>query len=226
MEEQEVNQSCENGRKNGEEGQEEDSVLQFMDSIDSYLCLMDSLSSALRQGWLELASARHSMGTSRVSSALFDLKQHSAATTTQVIPYGFECSAPEDPMVRQPHFTLSKWSSFNARKCSFGEVAADEEEFQKKLQNPQLRHRSPSQLPESQETHTVSKGSPLSADDEAKKERSKSLSVFGSLVSPKLRASQHSFETALEIVVEIANRRSLMLSAFAQVRQEMECNLE
>ena len=36
------------------------------------------------QGWLELATARHSMGTSRINSALLDLKTHSAATTLQV----------------------------------------------------------------------------------------------------------------------------------------------
>ncbi|EPS63369.1 hypothetical protein M569_11420, partial [Genlisea aurea] len=34
------------------------------------------------------------------------------------------------------------------------------------------------------------------------KERSKSLSMFGMLVSPKLRATQLSFENALETLVE------------------------
>lgn len=33
---------------------------------------------------MDLASARHSMGVTRVSSALFDLKSHSAATTVQL----------------------------------------------------------------------------------------------------------------------------------------------
>lgn len=36
------------------------------------------------QGWLELASARHSMGSSRICSSLFDLKHHSAATSVRV----------------------------------------------------------------------------------------------------------------------------------------------
>jgi hypothetical protein len=35
----------------------------------------------------------------------------------------------------------------------------------------------------------------LAADEEIKKERAKSLSVFGGLVSPKLRGAQQSFET-------------------------------
>lgn len=38
----------------------------------------------LLQGWLELASARQSMGSSRVSSALFNLKYHRAATLMEV----------------------------------------------------------------------------------------------------------------------------------------------
>jgi len=36
------------------------------------------------QGWLELASARYSMGTSRVNTSLLDLKFHSAATTFKI----------------------------------------------------------------------------------------------------------------------------------------------
>jgi hypothetical protein len=38
----------------------------------------------ISQGWLDLASARHSMGASRVSSTLFDHKEQSAATKLQV----------------------------------------------------------------------------------------------------------------------------------------------
>lgn len=40
--------------------------------------------SIVLQGWLELASARHSMGAARVSSTLFDLKSHHASTTLEV----------------------------------------------------------------------------------------------------------------------------------------------
>lgn len=36
------------------------------------------------QGWLELASARHSMGASRVNTVLLDHKFHPAATTLLV----------------------------------------------------------------------------------------------------------------------------------------------
>ncbi|KAM0886810.1 hypothetical protein ACQ4PT_029465 [Festuca glaucescens] len=75
-----------------------------MDSADGYLLLMDSLSSALRHGWLDLASARHSMGASRVSSALFDHKEQSAATKLQV-----DYPADLQPSESSPQFSLSKW---------------------------------------------------------------------------------------------------------------------
>ncbi|ESW08792.1 hypothetical protein PHAVU_009G075200 [Phaseolus vulgaris] len=51
------------------------------------------------------------------------------------------------------------------------------------------------------------------------KERSKSLSVFGVLISPKLRASQLSFERALETLVEIANMQSSLLYSFHQLQK-------
>ncbi|KAK6116792.1 hypothetical protein DH2020_049422 [Rehmannia glutinosa] len=77
--------SSKNGTESTNElGESDQHILNFLDSVDSYLILMDSLSSALRQGWLDLASARHSMGASRVNSALFDLKSHHASTILQV----------------------------------------------------------------------------------------------------------------------------------------------
>ncbi|KAL4579110.1 hypothetical protein LXL04_015245 [Taraxacum kok-saghyz] len=55
--------------------------------------------------------------------------------------------------------------------------------------------------------------SPLKTENHLQKERGKVLSMFGGMVSPKLRDSQLSFETALETLVEIANVRSSILEA-------------
>lgn len=154
-----------------------------MDSLDSYLSLVDSLSSTLRQGFFDFASARYSMGTSRVNSVLLDLKEHSAATHLEV--------AKGD----EPHFTLCKWTS---------DDAAD-----------------PMEMKEAEEDSSPS-GSSSSVDDQVQKERSKSLAVFGALVSPKLGAAQLSFETALEKLVEIANARASMLYAFERVREHID----
>ncbi|KAI5345202.1 hypothetical protein L3X38_013079 [Prunus dulcis] len=173
--------------------------LQFLDSIDGYLTLLDSLSWTLRQGWLQLASARHSMGESRVSSAVLDLKSHPASTFLEV-------TQQSNPGVGQiHHFTLHKWASSDNDN---GAPLMDT--------SPQIRQRKDKD------------GAPPPVKAEAdhqhqlQKERSKSLLMFGGLVSPKLRAAQLSFESALDALVEIANMRSLMLSTFHKVREEVE----
>ncbi|XP_059460685.1 uncharacterized protein LOC132189882 [Corylus avellana] len=194
---------------------EEDNVVQFLDSLDGYLTLIDSLSSTLRQGWMELASARHSMGASRINGALLDLKFHSAATSLQVT--GDEV----DYKLKQPHFALCKWASSKNGKCCSGEEEFMEDKLQMKSDSPQLRHRSP-QFSGTLEKSPAKNGAPLIVDDEVQKERSKSLSMFGTLVSPKLRAAQLSFETALETLIEIANMRSTMLSTSDQVQKDLE----
>ncbi|KAK9270597.1 hypothetical protein L1049_026179 [Liquidambar formosana] len=195
---------------------EDENVLQFLDSADTFLTLMDSLSSTLRQGWLELASARHSMGASRISSALFDLKLHSAATSLQVTQHDV------GSMVKRPHFTLHKWSFPDDETCCSEEAKFNEDKLQKNANSPQLRHRGTSQFSELLEKSPTSDGSSLKIDNQIQKERSKSLSMFGTLVSPKLRAAQLSFETALETLIVIANMRSSMISAFDQIQKEME----
>ncbi|KAK4855271.1 hypothetical protein QYF36_005601 [Acer negundo] len=191
----------------------EENLLQFLDSVDGYLTLLDSLSSTLRQGWLELASARHSMGASRISSVLLDLKIHSADTSVQVSQYDV------DSMEAQPTFVLRKWAYSDNGEHSSGEAKPRENKLQIVSDGLQLRNQSGSQL---SEKASATNGTPLTLDDEVQKKRSKSLSVFGALVSPRLRASQLSFETALETLVEIANMRSTLLSTFDRVHKELE----
>ncbi|XP_062164509.1 uncharacterized protein LOC133871148 isoform X2 [Alnus glutinosa] len=188
---------------------EEDNVVQFLDSLDGYVTLLDSLSSTIRQGWMELASARHSMGASRINGAFLDMKFHSAATTVQVTEHD-----------EQPHFALCKWASSKNGKCCSGEEEFGEDKLQMISDGPQLRHRS--QFSGTLGKTPAKNGTPLIVDDQVQKERSKSLSMFGTLVSPKLRAAQLSFETALETLVEIANMRSTMLSTYDQVRKDLE----
>ncbi|XWS26026.1 hypothetical protein CRYUN_Cryun27aG0118200 [Craigia yunnanensis] len=169
-------------QQQAEEVEENANVLQFMDSMDAYLTLIHSLSSTLRQGWLELASARHSMGASRVNTVLLDHKFHPAATSLLVT----QDEGKVDSM--QPHFTLCKWASSGNEKLSLGETQSSLDKLQ-----PQLRRRGGTQLSE-EKTSSENKAS-HEVDDQAQKERCKSLSVFGTLVSPKLRAAQLSFET-------------------------------
>ncbi|XVE69593.1 hypothetical protein DITRI_Ditri10aG0003000 [Diplodiscus trichospermus] len=200
----------ENEEKQQEEagGVEENvNVLQFMDSVDAYLTLIHSLSSTLRQGWLELAGARHSMGASRVNTVLLDHKFHPAATSLLVT----QDEGKVDSM--EPHFTLRKWASSDNEKLSSEEMQSSQDKLQSRL-----RRRGGTQFYE-EKTSSENKAS-HEVDDQVQKERLKSLSVFGTLVSPKLRAAQLSFETALETLVEIVNMRSAMLYAFDKVHKK------
>ncbi|XP_060193299.1 uncharacterized protein LOC132622666 isoform X2 [Lycium barbarum] len=192
-------------------------VLELMDSTDSYLLLMNSLSSSLRQGWLELASARHSMGASRINSALFDLKSHSAATTLQL---NHQDAGHESEKL---HISLCKWaaSSESPKSCSEEAKFGEDKPLQKKSDSPMVLNQDGS-LNSVQEEAAEASESPRTLEDQARKERLKSLSMFGMLVSPKLRAAQSSFETALETLVEVANKQADLLNAYDQVRAKME----
>lgn len=164
-------------------------TLNFLDSVDNYLILIESLTSTLRQGWLELSSARHSMGGSRVNTALLSLKHHSAPTTVE-LDYDNGRS-----LTKSPHLSLCKWASSEKKDSSIENKNIDNKD-------------SPQESNESEATV-----SPRKTENHLQKERGKVLSMFGGLVSPKLRASQLSFETALETLVEIANVRSSILEA-------------
>ncbi|CAH9092495.1 unnamed protein product [Cuscuta epithymum] len=185
---------------NREDGvSEKDSkVLQFLDSLDSYLILMDTLSSTLRQGNLELSSARLSMGVSRINSTLLDLKPHSATTVVDVILSG---GSKMDHMF----FKLCKWADSSGPESPSNESKSNKE----------------GSLHEAQGKKQEDSGSPCTLDDKAKRERLKSLSMFGMLVSPKLRAAQLSYETAVDTIVEIANMRMSLLQAYSEVAEEI-----
>ncbi|XP_062184958.1 uncharacterized protein LOC133888650 isoform X2 [Phragmites australis] len=199
----------------GEEGRardddDDEEILRFMDSVDGYLLLMDSLSSALRQGWLDLASARHSMGPSRVSSTLFDHKEQSAATKLQVVDH-----AGLKPLESEPLFALSKW-------CLQEESHSNNDVPVQASTKPKLRHRGSANTPDGnhgRDATTAESSTGADTSNHVQRARSKALSVFGALVSPKLRTAQISFETALELIVEVANSRSNMLASFSQIKE-------
>ncbi|KAL6652414.1 hypothetical protein ACP70R_011339 [Stipagrostis hirtigluma subsp. patula] len=222
------------------DGSDDEEILRFMDSVDGYLLLMDSLSSALRQGWLDLASARHSMGPSRVSSTLYDHKEQSAVTKLQVVDH-----ADLKPSESKPLFALSKW-------CFEEECHSSSDVPVQVSTKPELRHRGSATAPvdinherdaAAAESSTGAGTSSHCLEDfwlvlvviatelsglencflgfacQVRRARAKALSVFGALVSPKLRTAQISFETALELIVELANSRSNMLASFSQIKE-------
>ncbi|XP_072151841.1 uncharacterized protein [Setaria viridis] len=204
------------GEQGRPQGDGDDEILRFMDSVDGYLFLMDSLYFALRQGWLDLASARHSMGPSRVSSTLFDHKEQSAATKLQVVDHAGLKPSGNHISESKPHFALSKWCLKEECHSTYdvGEQASTE---------PKLRHRGSATTPEDgnpeSDATTADSATDAGTSNHVQRARSKALSVFGALVSPKLRTAQISFETALELIVELANSRSNMLASFSQLKE-------
>ncbi|KAK3205142.1 hypothetical protein Dsin_019188 [Dipteronia sinensis] len=117
------------------------------------------------------------MGASRISSVLLDLKIQSADTSVQVSQYDV------DSMEAQPTFVLRKWAYSDNGEHSSGEAKPREDKLQIVSDGLQLRNRSGSQL--SEEKASATNRTPLTLDDEVQKKRSKSLSVFGALVSPR-----------------------------------------
>ncbi|KAL8245632.1 hypothetical protein R6Q59_006848 [Mikania micrantha] len=196
---------------------EDDKTLFFLDSMDNYLILIETLSSSLRQGWLELASARHSMGASRVNTALLSLKNHSAATKVELDYDDYDSST-----IKSPHFSLCKWTSTDDKNSSLEKQNIEEgEQVKENLSSWECENQNSS--PESSKA-SEPMASPHKSENH--KERAKVLSMFGTLVSPKLRASQLSFETALETLVELSNVRSSILKAHDAILKDKKKTTE
>ncbi|PWA64103.1 hypothetical protein CTI12_AA348920 [Artemisia annua] len=249
----------------------EEETLIFLDSLDHYLVLIDSLSnSLLRQGWMELAGARYSMGASRVNTALLNLQPHSAATTgwlelagarylmggsrvntalLNLQPHSaattVDITHDQDGsiMTKSPKFNLCKWASPDNKDSSLEKENIEEDEQLKENISSQSdsgffvhkgnQESSPERSIESvtntsprESNGSEINASPRKIENPLQKERAKVLSMFGTLVSPKLRASQLTFETALETLVEIANARSSILKSYEALHRDMKSTKE
>ncbi|GKA30548.1 coiled-coil domain-containing protein 115 isoform X1 [Tanacetum coccineum] len=268
----------------------EEETLNFLDSLDQYLILIDSLSNTLlRQGWLELAGARYSMGASRVNTALLNLQPHSAPTTVDVVTHdddGYHmyksarCNVPTTgcwenlapmaswlcavrPLAKPTTAPTRVYSAateatqtmveYGLVKLYFRRIAAmiksqsfifmlvgnltDNKDSSLEKENieedEQLKENISSQRDSGKHTASLKRSngseinaSPRKIENPLQKERAKVLSMFGTLVSPKLRASQVTFETALETLVEIANARSRILKSYEALHRDMKSTKE
>ncbi|GLJ40124.1 hypothetical protein SUGI_0821980 [Cryptomeria japonica] len=209
-------------------------VIYLLDATEAYLKLHNSLSHTMRQGWLEIASARYSMGLSRISEALFSLKPCSAQTSISLdyrngLAATYEKSEAEEAeghisTSREKYptcFTLHKWEN---KKEVENEVDVG---FGQKRSASQLRHRPLSHSSDKSRGEVLTDNAGLESSSsstvtQVQKRKSEALSLFGTLVSPQLRLAQGSFETALETLVQLANARSTMLSFLDQISKEKE----
>ncbi|CAM6024103.1 unnamed protein product [Sphagnum balticum] len=204
-------------------------MIRWLDSVHQLLCLRDSLSQVLRQGWMEMAQARYAMGPARISQPLYSLKPYAASASVSV-KSSPSSGAPETAVdqedVFQPtsncavHFALQKQSSD-------GDDHTSNQPSKNTLKSRNMHHSSKSgeqaQLVPSdwsrEEDIAYKKlmGDTDDSDTDTELQpktstqalgSTKPLQWFGGLVSPHLRAAQSSFESALEIVVDIANAQS------------------
>lgn len=217
------------------EGSDDDrQLLCLLDALDHLLCCRESLAKSLTKGWMEIASARYSMGPSRIDQALFSLKPCSASTVVSV-------STPEDFVEVKSHVgedeqeshanCAFQYSLRSPPKSDLDNHSASREETATSIVFPQsnLRQRHNSGLEnkehvdddsEASVNHVLIKGRDMAQDGHRNsKHKSDVLAWFGTLVSPHLRAAQTSFAEALGTVVELAAAQSKILAACHQIKQ-------
>ncbi|GJV04101.1 coiled-coil domain-containing protein 115 [Tanacetum coccineum] len=149
-------------------------------------------------------------------------------------------------MTKSPKFNLCKWASTDNKDSSLEKENIEEDEQLKENISSQrdsgkhmfLVHKGNQESSPESSIESVSSASPRESngseinasprkiENPLQKERAKVLSMFGTLVSPKLRASQLTFETALETLVELANARSRILKSYEALHRDMKSTKE
>ncbi|KAI5073476.1 hypothetical protein GOP47_0011489 [Adiantum capillus-veneris] len=206
-----------------QEAHEDAQMLRLLDAMDHLLSCRDSLAKSLSQGWMEIASARYSMGPSRIDQALFSLKPCTASTLVSVsrtdelvIDKGHveEC---EQECISQQEFQFALQSPHKDNPGGYENAKSDV------LPQSQLRQRHPSGSANRQHTDNDFEDSNILGNDsdmaQSKSRGHDSLAWFGTLVSPHLRVAQSSFKEALETVVELATSQSTIQMAYRQIQE-------
>ncbi|MCO5580278.1 hypothetical protein L7F22_034144 [Adiantum nelumboides] len=213
-----------------QEAHEDAQVLRVLDAMDHLLLCRESLAKFLSQGWMEIASARYSMGPSRIDQALFSLKPCPASTLVSISRAddfvndeahdgeGEECISQQEI-----HFTLESPHKIKPRgDPTFGYESSKSDV----LSGSHLRQRHSSGSANMQHTgndldngQDLGNDGDLAQDMQNKLKESDPLAWFGTLVSPHLRAAQSSFKEALETIAELATTQSTILMAYQQTQE-------
>ncbi|BBN10789.1 coiled-coil domain-containing protein 115 [Marchantia polymorpha subsp. ruderalis] len=214
-------------------------VLQCLDSVHLLLERREILHQTLRQGWMELTSARYTMGPARISSPLFSLKPHAPSAVVDV--RGAHVDSTEK--IGVPELEEEIAQVVITGPVAFHLVRNREEKEEKpsvtklsdltisEKKNPaKLRRRLTSTASEIEqderkdrwEIKNLTDDSATESDDEltiaeGSKDTTQPLHWFGALVSPHLRSAQSNFSKALDIVVELLNAQSEAAHAHGNV---------
>lgn len=197
-------------------------VIRCLDSVQELLVLQHSLSLHLREGWMDMARARYSMGPSRVSQPLFSLKPYSASARVSLVP-------PDDNAGLPLHMSLLRLDSGKNTSATPSESHTPREG-----QASQHDHSRSAAVPsdwsrdEDAAYRRIMAGvTDSDSDSEAAggneaTEQTRPLRWFGAFVSPQLQAAQSSFELALEILVKISNAQGQATHAYNEVMQQRD----
>eukprot|EP00250_Pteridium_aquilinum_P009535 c18735_g1_i1 orf=80-847(+) len=215
-----------------EPSDEDRQLLSLLDAMDHLLCSRDSFAKSLSQGWIAIASARYSMGPSRINQALFSLKPCPASTVVSVSTledvvqdegHGGEGEQEQDIQYAFQFALQNQCKSDQDNNTAFGEENANLET------QSHLRQRHISGFANKQHADDDSEGSvnhllaneSIMAEERHRhpKQRSDALAWFGTLVSPHLRAAQTSFTEALETLVDLAMAQNKVLAAYHQIKR-------
>ncbi|KAH7446805.1 hypothetical protein KP509_01G077100 [Ceratopteris richardii] len=214
----------------GKGTQEDAEILRFLDALDHLICCRDSLARSLSQGWMEIASARYSMGPARISQALFSLKPQSASTIISVSETENSMleTGPKDEeeqvcdALQEFQFSIRNLDVKGGTKIKSREGNINSETSAQS--NLRQRHKSGSM-----KNHIVEddfeNDDDLSNDGDLIQHRADSPNVsdplawFGTLVSPHLRAAQKSFKDALEMIVEVATAQTRVQRTYDFIKE-------
>ncbi|OAE25447.1 hypothetical protein AXG93_2818s1250 [Marchantia polymorpha subsp. ruderalis] len=176
-------------------------VLQCLDSVHLLLERREILHQTLRQGWMELTSARYTMGPARISSPLFSLKPHAPSAVVDV--RGAHVDSTEKIGVPELEEEIAQVVITGPVAFHLVEIEQDERKDRWEIKNL-----TDDSATESDDELTIAEGS---------KDTTQPLHWFGALVSPHLRSAQSNFSKALDIVVELLNAQSEAAHAHGNV---------
>ncbi|MCO5592905.1 hypothetical protein L7F22_046909 [Adiantum nelumboides] len=213
-----------------QDAHEDAHILRLLDAMDRLLLCRESLAKFLSQGWMEIASARYSMGPSRIDQALFSLKPCPASTLVSISRAddffndeahdgeGEECISQQEI-----HFTLESPHKIKPRNIPTSGYESSKSDA---LSGSHLRQRHSSSSANMQHTgndfddgQALGNDGNMAQDMQNKLKESDLLAWFGTLVSPHLRAAQSSFKEALETIAELATTQTTILMAYQQTQE-------
>ena len=194
---------------------EEERLCALLDAVDQYLRLQADLEAALREGFLDLARARYSMGSHNVGAAQYPARMmasagvaHSGELFQACVPRRAEKGA--SPHVPRPQHESASLPDQRTVDSNGARVASSQDLLANASWDPPSGAAAHASTTEDIISELARKfaSTPVISDEEPgmpPKSKDHTLRWFGGMVSPHLRASREKFEASLQVVIALAN---------------------